>query len=687
MNFKNLLLLFVLSSAIIISCDKDELNSFSGTPSNVSASISITQDDSGLVTITPTAENTRQFLIEHGDGSSQSITNGNSATHTYAEGTYTVAVIASNGTGQTAEFTQSITISFTPPSNLMVGVEVNGATVTVTPTASNAMNFNVYYGEDANAAPESVMAGGTGSYTYSQAGDYTIRVVAMSASATTIETTETVTISAGANPIAFPVDFESSASVNYSFVAFGPDGDHATVVANPDASGINTSGTVVQFNKVAGAEVWAGSFFELGAPMDFANNNQVSVKVWSPKAGALIKLKVENLTDGSIAAEKDLNVTAANTWEELVYDFSDIDVSQSYQKVVIFFDFGNAGDDSNFYYDDVQLSAAATSGGGGSEVVAFPVDFESATLNYDLFAFGGDGVNAIVIDNPDASGENTSAKVVQHDKVAGSEVWAGSGLTLAEPIDFDASKILRLKVWSPNAGIPVRLKVENASDAAIFAELDVNVTAANTWEELVYDFSSIDASMEYSKVVVFFDFGTAGDGSTYYYDGVESGDGSGGGGSDAVAFPVGFESATVPYNLFAFGGDGVNAVVVDNPDASGANTSDKVVQHDKAAGSEVWAGSGFELAQDIDLSSSTTIKLKVWSPKAGVPIRLKLENSSDAAIFAELDVNVTAANTWEELTYDFSGIDTSQSFSKVVVFFDFGTAGDGSTYYYDDVIR
>jgi len=69
-------------------------------------------------------------------------------------------------------------------------------------------------------------------------------------------------------------------------------------------------------------------------------------------------LKVENLTDGGVSFEKELSTTKANAWEELTFDFSGIDVSKSYQKVVLIFDNGTKGDGSaNFTYlfDDIIL--------------------------------------------------------------------------------------------------------------------------------------------------------------------------------------------------------------------------------------------------------------------------------------------------------------------------------------------
>ena len=53
-----------------------------------------------------------------------------------------------------------------------------------------------------------------------------------------------------------------------------------------------------------------------------------------------------------------------------------------------------------------------------------------------------------------------------------------------------------------------------------------------------------------------------------------------------------------------------------------------------------------------------------------------------------VDVNTTVENTWETLVFDFETlIDPSFSYNRIVIFFEFipDLAGDGSTYYFDDI--
>lgn len=82
------------------------------------------------------------------------------------------------------------------------------------------------------------------------------------------------------------------------------------------------------------------------------------MKVYSPRVGAKVLLKVENLTDGGISFEKEVATTTANAWELITFDYSAINVANSYQKVVLIFDNGIMGDGSanfTFYFDDITL--------------------------------------------------------------------------------------------------------------------------------------------------------------------------------------------------------------------------------------------------------------------------------------------------------------------------------------------
>jgi hypothetical protein len=159
-------------------------------------------------------------------------------------------------------------------------------------------------------------------------------------------------------PILMPIDHEDE-SVVYAWNDFG--GAATSVIANPDASGVNTSATVAQSIKTAGSETWAGTFIVLDEQLDFSTITTLAVDVWTPDGGELVNLKVENAADGNIAIELNQPTTVAAGWETLYYDLSGGDLSQVYDKLVFFFDFNVGGDDTAYYFDNIRLEEASTS--------------------------------------------------------------------------------------------------------------------------------------------------------------------------------------------------------------------------------------------------------------------------------------------------------------------------------------
>lgn len=151
-----------------------------------------------------------------------------------------------------------------------------------------------------------------------------------------------------------------------------------------------------------------------------------------------------------------------------------------------------------------------------------PLDFEDETVDYGIFGF--EGADSMVVSNPDPSGLNTSNRVIESIKTTGAQFFAGTVVPLEAPIDFSGTQKISIKVYSPKANIPIRLKLETASGGSEFVELDRNTTVTNQWEELVWDFTGDpQIGLDFVQIVVFFEFvvDLPGDGSTYYFDDIQ----------------------------------------------------------------------------------------------------------------------------------------------------------------------
>lgn len=164
--------------------------------------------------------------------------------------------------------------------------------------------------------------------------------------------------------------------------------------------------------------------------------------------------------------------------------------------------------------------------------INLPVTFEGTSVDYTVTDFGGN-VSTKVVDPTDAS--NTVIRTV---KTAGAELWAGTTIGtnagFSAPIPFTSTnRKMYVRVWSPDAGIPVRLKVEVSGQPTQSCETQTNTTVAGGWQTMEFDFNNqasgtavFNAAFPFNMASIFFNFGTTGavaGEKTYYFDNVNFG--------------------------------------------------------------------------------------------------------------------------------------------------------------------
>ncbi|MEO0579584.1 MAG: hypothetical protein AAFZ58_12925, partial [Pseudomonadota bacterium] len=488
-------------------------------------------------------------------------------------------------------------------------------------------------------------------------------------------------------------DFESGSATFADF-----EGGVATVIANPDPSGINTSGFVGQMQKFAG-QAFGGSTLDLGGTVPLAAADSYTMKVRSQRS-VVVTLKLEPQGD-----ERTATHSGSGTWEELCFDFSG--VSGDVTGITLIFDNGTVGDAANnpndwtFQFDDIAQTSATCAPPPPPDMFE-TLTFDDPAVTYTLRDFGGAGST---VTNDPTGGTNMVVQVVRSNTA---ETFAGTVVsTLANEavgvIPLDAMNTeMEVRVYSPAAGIPVRLKVENSGDPAVSVETEATTTVANAFETLTFDFSNeamgtaaFDPAATYDKVIVFFNFGTDGATAgeqTFFFDDIAVATGS----APAAFETLTFDDAMTTYTLRGFGGAEDSTVVVDP--TGGPNM---VVQVNRSAAAETFAGTvvstlANESSGVIPLDAmNTEMTVRVYSPAAGIPVRLKIENSADGAISVETEATTTVANAFETLTFDFSSqamgtaaFDPAATYDKVVIFFNFGTDGataGAQTYYFDDI--
>jgi hypothetical protein len=501
-----------------------------------------------------------------------------------------------------------------------------------------------------------------------------------------------------------------SPSINYALVGFGGAED-SQVVTDPTSA----ANRVARVNRAATAETFAGTVvgtsggLTVGAiPFD-ASNTRMAVRVYSPGAGIRVRLKVEDSTNPASSVETEAVTTTANAWETLTFDFAapvagtpGLNLDVTYNRLIIFFNFGVAGATAGaqtYYFDHVEFI-----GGGGLPVGPFSdLTFDSPGVTYTFTGFGGAEDSSLQPDPTNAA--NTTVRVNRSSSAetyAGTVVSTGPNLT-AGTIPFSASNTrMTVRVYSPAAGIRVRLKVEDAANPSHSVETEAVTTVASAWEMLTFNFANpvsgtpaLDLSYNYNRVIIFFNFGvngaTAG-AQTYYFDDVLFVIGGGSGGFTTITF----DQPGVTYTMTGFGG-AEDATTVPDP-VGGANTVARVV---KSATAELWAGTTVSTGPNLSVgtipftATATRMTVRVYSTRAGYPVRLKVEDAADGTRSVETEAVTTVADAWETLTFDFANqvagtaaLNPAYTYNKVSIFFDFGTtgaAGGGGTFYFDDV--
>lgn len=360
------------------------------------------------------------------------------------------------------------------------------------------------------------------------------------------------------------LDFEApGTSTTFQYFGSGLDGMLNQVIANPNPTGINTSGMVGQYTKPAVSEIWAGCFSNPNptSTVDLIANSKVAIKVHMDHIGSLT-LKLENSTNGGDNWAVTVPNTKVNEWEELVFDVSlpSIEppntnaVGHIYTRVTLFFDFGVAGTgtDVTSYFDDIVALPAAP-------VVQTILDFETPATGTVFQYFGSplDGTFTQIVANPNPTGIDTSDMVTQFVKPAVSEVWAGafSNPNPTTPVDLSNGGQVCVKVHMDHIG-NLALKLENSLSGKPNWIQKVANTKVGEWEELCFDASlpSLEPPFEtasgvYSTVTLFVDFGTAGTGAdviTYIDDVLAKS--SGGTQIREVSFKVDMNSYTANFN-------------------------------------------------------------------------------------------------------------------------------------------
>ncbi|MBC7775483.1 MAG: T9SS type A sorting domain-containing protein [Phycisphaerae bacterium] len=406
---------------------------------------------------------------------------------------------------------------------------------------------------------------------------------------------------------------------------------------------------------------------------------QINLDVLSPQGGGTVTLILSSPIDGNKEAEA--TITTPGEWETLHFDFSAFSGITDFSEVRIIFNAGTANAGQIWYFDNLGQTLVTIDPCEG--VVAIPniIDDFECQRNYVQIYYGASDLE--VINNPHLAPENGSLKVGEYTDPAGAGTeFAGVGIEFAAPPDLSLYNHLSIQVWAPFDNVPFMFKLEgNGQGIEIFDTL----TEGNKWYKFDIDFSGAVGTL-HNKLVIFPNVLSPTGGGTYFFDNIKWARA----GYNGCIIDHETPQTTFPFKYFANDFlENTYSEVVDNPNATGINTSSKVGNFIKTANALPFAGMytdpNFE--SPIDWKGVKTVKAKVHMDHIG-NFSVKVEGSATGAPALELKVANTLINQWEELTYDFSTVPDNGEYRRLTLFFDLGIDATGSdvTSYFDDIV-
>ena len=302
------------------------------------------------------------------------------------------------------------------------------------------------------------------------------------------------------------------------------------------------------FTHPSSAEAWGGFYSATTvAPLSFSVGGTVTFNA-ALQAGSNpvgIVFQFEEVGGGNAAYNFKTEAIVVNSETEETYTamLPAQDPSLTYESLILFLE----GLDSPVQICNVQFSngikvvegiPCATGDGdavGDDGDVTLEagnnIDFNDAVDVLDIvFVDFGDSVTTVFGQDP----EDATRNVAITTKGTGAQEWAGTTID-AGPVIFPVTATattMTLRVYSPDDGLVVRLKLEESGDPTRSIETDAVTTVANQWEILKFDFSdeayngteptaALNTTYVFDKISVFFNKGTTGDAAgelDFYWD-------------------------------------------------------------------------------------------------------------------------------------------------------------------------
>ncbi|MFL5730466.1 MAG: DUF5018 domain-containing protein [Cytophagaceae bacterium] len=443
--------------------------------------------------------------------------------------------------------------------------------------------------------------------------------------------------------------FEDAES-NTGFYSYTTPGSGMASITNPQSSGINTSSMVKQYTR-PGAADGGFSSLQMGfnstftSTIDLTTYNQVKIKIFAPKMVKVLGIIGINGNAGANVV-RSTEVTLPNQWQELSFDFSAIASGTTYNRLIFQIDPGT-NNTGTYLLDDIRID----------NVIAAP----------HITTSGNGGVYNLNLSAVDIADNNNASDL----KVSFNKLATETYINAYRVIVVKDAVANNFTLAAANA-LPATGYTEIAAGAAF----NYNFVLPST--QLDSDGDPINNSTSSYRIFV---LSVAKSPATI--NNLSSP-------SNVILSCSGpvqsniFDDAECQRNItYSYLSSSGYLPVIANPVSGGINTSAYVLSYKRPGNadgnySSIQATFSADQTQKLDLTERNQVKIKIYSPAAGVAVLCQLNSNT-----IQKSATITAANTWQELTFDFSGQAANTGINKILILISPNTTNSGQ-YYLDD---
>ncbi|WP_139062234.1 T9SS type A sorting domain-containing protein [Ochrovirga pacifica] len=173
----------------------------------------------------------------------------------------------------------------------------------------------------------------------------------------------------------------------------------ATVEANPNTSGVNTSATVAKYVTPAG-KAWANaSVIVLNDVLSWSDLTSLQLDVYGPStASTYVKLEKEGV--GNVA-EGWMSPSSANAWEtltpSLTYNGTGDESTATFDKIVVFFNAGDSVGGESWFFDNITLNGLSLDAAAPTGLIVSKPAADEFKVTWDADSNETGGINISII--------------------------------------------------------------------------------------------------------------------------------------------------------------------------------------------------------------------------------------------------------------------------------------------------